>query len=87
MKLHVSPLTNSIKNLKELFDLIISLSSDDGDLPRVIEIALLILFLFFYWFSAVISYRYTKCNKNKTNKYKNPAIFQNRSHMFIYLKI
>ena len=40
----LSPFSNYFKNLKELFDLIISkISSDDGDFQHIIEIALLTL--------------------------------------------
>ena len=37
----LSPFSKSFKNLKELFDLIISkINLDGGDFPRIIEIAL-----------------------------------------------
>ena len=50
-KLKLSPFPNSFKNPKELFDLIISkISSDNGDFPRIIEIALSILYSS-YWTS------------------------------------
>ena len=43
----LSPFSNSLKKLKELFDLIISkISSDGGDFPRIIEIALFFIVLF-----------------------------------------
>ena len=39
--------TGVLSGSDELFDLIISKSADGGDFPRIIEIALFILFLFY----------------------------------------
>ena len=48
-RMKLFPFPDSFKNLKELFDLIISkISSDGGDFPRIIEITLFIFRLSFY---------------------------------------